>query len=101
MTRGMDIDGVTAVINYDMPAHERTYAHRAGRTARAGRAGQVFTLLRTEHATPFAAMLRASGRRRPKTYRIGADAWAAAREATAHALDTVRAAESEANANAS
>jgi len=95
MTRGMDIPAVTAVVNYDMPAHERTYAHRAGRTARAGRGGQVFTLLRTEHAAAFAAMLRGGGRKRPQAYRIGGAAWAAARESAARALQAVQAAEAE------
>eukprot|EP00892_Ulva_mutabilis_P000335 jgi/Ulvmu1/10301/UM060_0103.1 len=101
MTRGMDIAAVSAVVNYDMPAHERTYAHRAGRTARAGLGGQVFTLLRTEHAAPFAAMLRASGRRRPQAYRIGAAAWAAARAVTAQALEGVQATEAEVSAHQS
>lgn len=94
----MDVAGVTAVVNYDMPAHERTYAHRAGRTARAGRSGQVFTLLRTEHAAPFAAMVRGSGRGKPQTYRISGEAWEGAREAASNALDAVRAAEVQAAA---
>lgn len=45
MTRGMDVEGVKYVINYDMPAYIKTYIHRAGRTARAGQAGRCFTLL--------------------------------------------------------
>ncbi|CAL5428322.1 unnamed protein product [Camellia sinensis] len=36
MTRGMDVEGVRNVINYDVPAYIKTYIHRAGRTARAG-----------------------------------------------------------------
>lgn len=36
MTRGMDVAGVAAVINYDAPVYVKTYVHRAGRTARAG-----------------------------------------------------------------
>lgn len=98
MTRGMDVAAVSAVVNYDMPQHARTYAHRAGRTARAGRGGQVFTILRTEHAAPFAAMLRAAGRSKPRAHRLGADVWAGAREAAAAALDAVRAAEAPAAA---
>lgn len=46
MTRGMDVEGVRNVINYDMPVYIKTYIHRAGRTARAGQAGRCFTLLR-------------------------------------------------------
>ena len=45
MTRGMDVEGVRNVINYDMPAYIKTYIHRAGRTARAGQSGRCFTLL--------------------------------------------------------
>eukprot|EP00887_Chlorella_sp_A99_P000347 scaffold13.g347.t1 len=48
MTRGMDVAGVACVINYDAPVYVKTYVHRAGRTARAGRAGAVYTLLRHE-----------------------------------------------------
>ncbi|CAL5430650.1 unnamed protein product [Camellia sinensis] len=36
MTRGIDVEGVRNVINYDVPAYIKTYIHRAGRTARAG-----------------------------------------------------------------
>ncbi|CAL5411712.1 unnamed protein product [Camellia sinensis] len=51
MTRGMDVEGVRNVINYDVPAYIKTYIHRAGRTARAGQAGRCFTLLRKEEGT--------------------------------------------------
>jgi ATP-dependent RNA helicase DDX51/DBP6 len=47
MTRGMDIEGVRNIINYDMPAYVKTYVHRAGLTARAGQTGRCITLLRT------------------------------------------------------
>ncbi|KAF7842890.1 DEAD-box ATP-dependent RNA helicase 1-like isoform X1 [Senna tora] len=45
MTRGMDVEGVRNVINYDMPKYIKTYVHRAGRTARAGQNGRCFTLM--------------------------------------------------------
>lgn len=48
MTRGMDVEGVKNVINYDMPKFIKTYIHRAGRTARAGQSGRCFTLLRND-----------------------------------------------------
>lgn len=48
MTRGMDVEGVRNVINYDMPVYIKTYIHRVGRTARAGQAGRCFTLLRKD-----------------------------------------------------
>ncbi|CAK4682372.1 unnamed protein product [Aphanomyces euteiches] len=42
--RGIDIEGVHAVINYQMPKDVTTYVHRVGRTARAGRNGRAVTL---------------------------------------------------------
>lgn len=44
-SRGLDIDGVSHVINYDVPNNPENYVHRTGRTARAGRAGVAFSLL--------------------------------------------------------
>jgi ATP-dependent RNA helicase DeaD len=41
--RGIDVDDIDAVFNYDMPQDEEYYVHRIGRTARAGRAGQAYT----------------------------------------------------------
>eukprot|EP00064_Thunnus_orientalis_P011024 superscaffoldBa00001553_g11054 len=43
--RGIDINGVKCVVNYDAPQYIRTYIHRIGRTARAGKAGLAFTFL--------------------------------------------------------
>lgn len=43
--RGLDIPGVSAVINFEMPSQVETYVHRIGRTARAGRGGQSCTLI--------------------------------------------------------
>lgn len=42
--RGIDIDDVEAVINYDIPKENEYYVHRIGRTGRAGRTGASFTL---------------------------------------------------------
>lgn len=42
--RGIDVKGVHAVINYEMPKDITTYVHRVGRTARAGRIGRAVTL---------------------------------------------------------
>ena len=39
LTRGMDVPGVAAVVNYDAPTFAKTDVHRAGRTARAGQQG--------------------------------------------------------------
>ncbi|KAM6906126.1 ATP-dependent RNA helicase DDX51 [Lycodopsis pacificus] len=43
--RGIDINGVKCVVNYDAPQYIRTYIHRIGRTARAGKPGLAFTFL--------------------------------------------------------
>lgn len=46
--RGIDIEGITHVINYDIPHIPETYIHRIGRTARAGKAGQAISLSTAE-----------------------------------------------------
>lgn len=43
--RGIDVDDVEAVFNYDLPNDEEYYVHRIGRTGRAGRAGKAFTFI--------------------------------------------------------
>ena len=45
MARGVDLPHVGVVVNYDAPSHLRTYVHRVGRTARAGRDGKTYTLV--------------------------------------------------------
>lgn len=62
LARGVDIFNVDAVINYDVPVHIRTYVHRAGRTARAGRVGTVVTLLLSKQAHHFREMVRQADR---------------------------------------
>lgn len=43
--RGIDVDDVEAVFNYDVPQDEEYYVHRIGRTGRAGREGKAFNLV--------------------------------------------------------
>jgi ATP-dependent RNA helicase RhlB len=43
-SRGLHIDGVSHVINYDLPQDAEDYVHRIGRTARAGAAGNAISL---------------------------------------------------------
>ena len=44
-SRGLDIDDVTHVINYDLPESYEDYIHRIGRTARAGKSGIALTFI--------------------------------------------------------
>ncbi|XP_078082930.1 ATP-dependent RNA helicase DDX51 [Mustelus asterias] len=59
--RGIDVEGVMCVVNYDAPQFIRTYIHRVGRTARAGKAGLAFTLLLKVQEQRFLQMLRDAG----------------------------------------
>lgn len=44
-SRGLDIPDISHVVNYDMPTSNTSYVHRVGRTARAGKAGEAWTLV--------------------------------------------------------
>ncbi|KAM3602133.1 uncharacterized protein V6R79_024863 [Siganus canaliculatus] len=59
--RGIDIDGVKCVVNYDAPQYIRTYIHRIGRTARAGKAGLAFTFLLGVQVKKFLQMVEDAG----------------------------------------
>ena len=48
--RGLDVAGITHVINYDIPTNPEDYVHRIGRTGRAQREGDAFTLITPEDA---------------------------------------------------
>ena len=48
--RGLDVPGVSHVINYDVPHHAEDYVHRIGRTGRAGLTGIAYTLFTPEEA---------------------------------------------------
>ncbi len=43
--RGIDVDDVEAVFNYDLPSDDEYYVHRIGRTGRAGRTGKAYTFI--------------------------------------------------------
>lgn len=52
MSRGIDIQGIDAVINFDVPLDPEDYVHRIGRTGRAGAAGQAYTFMGSDEVTP-------------------------------------------------
>ena len=53
--RGIDVNGISHVINFDPPADSETYVHRIGRTGRAGRTGTGITLLTPDEQRDVAA----------------------------------------------
>ncbi len=53
VARGIDIDDIQLVINYDVPHDEEDYVHRIGRTARAGRNGRAITLVSEKEQAEF------------------------------------------------
>ncbi|MFI5777742.1 DEAD/DEAH box helicase [Nocardia sp. NPDC051570] len=59
--RGIDIDDVTHVINYQCPEDEKTYVHRIGRTGRAGRTGVAVTLVDWDELNRWASINSALG----------------------------------------
>jgi ATP-dependent RNA helicase RhlE len=55
-SRGLDIAGVSHVINYDVPEHPEDYVHRIGRTGRAQNVGDAFTLMNGEEVAALQAI---------------------------------------------
>ncbi|KAH9838407.1 DEAD-domain-containing protein [Rhodofomes roseus] len=58
ISRGIDISHVSHVVSYDAPVDMRKYVHRVGRTARAGRSGDAWTLVEEQEARYFKTMLK-------------------------------------------
>ncbi|PWN02630.1 RNA helicase [Nocardioides silvaticus] len=59
--RGIHVDDVALVIHADPPAEHKAYLHRSGRTARAGAAGTVITLMTDDQRADVRALTRAAG----------------------------------------
>lgn len=64
--RGLHVEGVTHVVNYDVPAMPADYLNRIGRTARAGALGDALTLASREDATALASIERTLGGQLPR-----------------------------------
>ncbi|XP_034755801.1 ATP-dependent RNA helicase DDX51 [Etheostoma cragini] len=60
-SRGIDVNEVKCVVNYDAPQYIRTYVHRIGRTARAGKSGLAFTFLLGVQEKNFLQMVGEAG----------------------------------------
>ncbi len=52
MSRGIDVSGIDAVVNYDVPMDPEDYVHRIGRTGRAGATGHAYTFVAPDEITP-------------------------------------------------
>ena len=59
--RGLDIDGITHVVNYEVPSSREMYVHRVGRTGRADATGTALTLVAPEEARALEALQRSFG----------------------------------------
>ena len=64
--RGIDIDELSHVVNFDVPHVPEDYIHRVGRTARAGAVGDAFTLVSPDEAADLTAIDRALDRALPR-----------------------------------
>jgi ATP-dependent RNA helicase RhlE len=71
--RGIDVEGLTHVINFDVPHVPDDYIHRVGRTARAGAAGDAFTFVSPDEEADLRAIERAVGKRLPRVKIEGFD----------------------------
>jgi ATP-dependent RNA helicase RhlE len=65
-SRGIDVDGITHVINYDVPHTPEDYVHRIGRTGRVDAVGDAFTLMSPEEGKQMQAVERFLGRAIPR-----------------------------------
>jgi superfamily II DNA/RNA helicase len=61
--RGLDLEAVTHVINFDPPEEDKGYVHRTGRTGRAGRSGTAITLVLPEQQADTSRVARRLGHR--------------------------------------
>lgn len=68
--RGIHVDGVSLVLHFDPPQDPKEYLHRAGRTARAGEAGAVATLVLPKQRRTVMNLLEKAGVNRPAQHRV-------------------------------
>jgi ATP-dependent RNA helicase RhlE len=71
--RGIDVEALSHVVNFDVPHVADEYIHRVGRTARADARGDAFTFMAPEEAPDFQSIERALGKRIPRRSPDGFD----------------------------
>jgi ATP-dependent RNA helicase RhlE len=71
--RGIDVDALSHVVNFDVPASPDDYVHRVGRTARAGAAGDAFLFVSPQEEADLRAIERLIGRPLPRVTLPGFD----------------------------
>lgn len=71
--RGLDISGITHVVNYDVPTQAEDYVHRIGRTGRAAKEGDAFTFMSTEEIGMVRTIERVIGQEIPRISVAGFD----------------------------
>jgi ATP-dependent RNA helicase RhlE len=71
--RGIDVEALSHVINFDVPAAPEDYIHRVGRTARAEATGDAFTFVAPQEGEELRAIERAIGRQLPRVLLPGFD----------------------------
>ena len=64
--RGLDVPGVSHVVNYDVPHHAEDYVHRIGRTGRAGRTGIAYTIATDDEAENLREVEKLIGHKIPR-----------------------------------
>ena len=69
--RGLDIEGLALVVNYDLPNEPENYVHRIGRTARAGKTGKAITLASEQDVYELPGIERYVGRKIPSETATG------------------------------
>jgi len=63
--RGLDIEGLSLVVNYDLPVEAENYVHRIGRTARAGKTGKAFSFASEQDVYELADIEKYIGKKIP------------------------------------
>src|SRR3954452_24925003 len=71
--RGIDIEALGHVVNFDVPQAPEDYIHRVGRTARAGEVGDAFTFVAPDEQDDLRAIEKAIGKRLPQLTLPGFD----------------------------